>query len=132
MSNDLLLSLPRDDRQARYLRDQIRRWSPGVGLTDPQLEDALLVASELLSNAVRAAEPDTTIDFQLANSTTGVSVRMENTGPGFDVDALPAPSRQRHGGRGIAIMRALGALTVNQVADQTIVTVLLNAPLAVS
>jgi anti-sigma regulatory factor (Ser/Thr protein kinase) len=129
--NDLLLSLPRDDRQASYLRDQIRLWSPSVGLTEPQLEDALLVASELLSNAVRAAQLHTTIDVQLANSTEGVSVRMENTGPGFDVEALPPPSRQRHGGRGIPIMRALGAVTVYQVAGQTIVTVSLRAPLAV-
>jgi anti-sigma regulatory factor (Ser/Thr protein kinase) len=130
--NDLLLSLPRDDAQARYMRDQIRMWSAAVGLTELQLEDALLVASELLSNAVRAAEPGTIIDVRLEYAVTGVCVRVENTGAGFDVEALPVPSRQRHGGRGIAIMRALGAVTVDQVANHTTVTVNLAAPLASS
>jgi anti-sigma regulatory factor (Ser/Thr protein kinase) len=128
--NDLLLSLPCDDTQARYLRDQIRLWNDDVHLAEPQLEDVLLVASELLSNAVRAAPHETMIDVRVAYSSSGVSVQTTNTGSGFDLDAPPA-SRQQHGGRGIAIMRALGTVTVEQVSDQTVVTVALRSPLPV-
>lgn len=126
--NDLFLSLPRDDRQAGYLREQIRIWSSVAGLSRQQLDDVLLVASELLSNAVRAADADSTIDVFVAWSTSGVSIRVGNTGPDFDLESLPEPSRTRHGGRGIAIMRALGAVTVKHVTDQTVVTVALRSP----
>lgn len=126
--NDLFLSLPRDDRQAGYLREQIRIWSTLVRLSRQQLDDLLLVASELLSNAVRAADADSVIDVCVEWSETGVSVRVGNRGPGFDLESLPEPSRTRHGGRGIAIMRALGTVTVKHVVHQTVVNVALRSP----
>jgi anti-sigma regulatory factor (Ser/Thr protein kinase) len=125
---DLLLSLTCDDKQARYLREQIRKWGARESLTNLQVDDLMLVASELLSNAVRASDAETCIDVVVSNSPAGVSVRMQNTGLGFDVDSLPAPSLRSFGGRGIAIMRALGAVSVEQDSGETVVTVALRPP----
>jgi anti-sigma regulatory factor (Ser/Thr protein kinase) len=125
---DLSLALPREDSQARHLREQIRIWAATVGIGERQLDDVLLVASELLSNAVRASDVGSSISVNFANSTLGVTVHMENTGPGFDIESLPLPSRQRHGGRGIAIMRALGTVAVIQEGTQTLVTAVIRPP----
>jgi anti-sigma regulatory factor (Ser/Thr protein kinase) len=127
---DFLVTLPHDHALARQLRAEIREWFRLEDLPDLLREDTLLVASELFSNAVGAAIPQSEIDVRITRQVDGLSVTLRNMGPGFDGELTPPPT-VLPGGRGIAIARALGSLTVAQHLGYTTVSVLLpniNAP----
>lgn len=127
--NDLILSFSRDDRHAKFLRARVRLWSAEEHLPETQLQDVLIVASELLSNAVRAAVSETTIAVCLMHTAEAVCVQVTNIGTGFDINEIPVPSHERVGGRGLAIMRALGVVAVSQIDEKTVVTVTLRPPI---
>ena len=122
---DLLLTVPPENNQACLVRSAIRRWSSDEHVPEWIIDDALLVASELFSNAVRASA-GSRIDISVRASTDAVIVETSNTGPGFDPTAIPAPSYDRPGGRGIAISKALGSLVVEQSGSRTTVRVALR------
>ena len=122
---DLLLTLPPDNSQAKHVRAAIRRWSTGEHLADRLLDDTLLVASELFSNAVRASV-GSLIGVMVRSDDGAIVVETTNIGPGFDPAAVPAPSIDHPGGRGIAISRALGSVVVEQAGSTTVVRVALS------
>ena len=122
---DLLLTVPPENNQAHLVRSAIRRWSTDEHVPEWILDDALLVASELFSNAVRASA-GSGIDISVRASTDAVIVETSNIGPGFDPTVIPTPSYDRPGGRGIAISRALGSLVVEQSGSRTTVRVALR------
>ena len=121
---DLELTVPADNSQAMMVRNAIRSWSIEEHLSVATIDDALLVASELFSNAVRASV-GSRIDVAIRASEDTIVIETANAGPGFDPAALPAPDPDRPGGRGIAISQALGALVVEQTGSTTVVRVAL-------
>ena len=123
---DLKLQLPPNQDQSRVLRAKIREWGSAEGYPAPYVDDVVLVASELFSNAVRATVGGATIMAGVERRTDGATVRMTNEGPGFDPDALSAPHSDDTGGRGIWLAKALGTLGVTQRKTKTIVTVIVG------
>lgn len=90
----------------RWVRDAARRCE----LPGPQIDDLVLVASELVANAVEASRPGHRIAIELVvagdRSTTLV---VENVGRAFEPSPqaeLPDPTSER--GRGLAIVELLG------------------------
>ena len=122
--SDLELHLPPDNEQSRVLRAKIREWGSAEGYPDPFVDDVLLVASELFSNAVRATVGRASITAGIERNSDGAVVTMTNEGPGFDPDVIPAPHPDRAGGRGIWLAKALGTLKVTQQRSKTTVTVI--------
>ena len=123
---DLLLTFPLDDGQARLLRGEIREWCAGQGISQPLCEDVSLLASELFSNAVRASTGPSSIDVRVGRRPGALTVAVRNFGAGFDLASLPGPGPTRSGGRGIAIARLLGSVTVDQAGELTTVSVVLD------
>ena len=123
---DLELHLSPDHDQSRVLRAKIREWGSAEGYPEPYVDDVVLVASELFSNAVRATVGGAPITAGVERRTDGATVRMTNEGPGFDPDGLPAPHPDHAGGRGIWLAKALGTLGVTQRKTKTIVTVVVG------
>jgi anti-sigma regulatory factor (Ser/Thr protein kinase) len=123
---DLTLRLDGDQGQARIVRDHIRNWAATERLSEDGSGNAIFVASELFSNAVTAAESGTQIDVRLTHVHQTVEVVVENTGPAFDPALLEMPAPTDSRGRGIALARLLGALTVSHADGRTGVRVVLN------
>lgn len=123
---ELELQLSPDHGQSRVLRAKIREWGLAEGYSDLYVDDVMLVASELFSNAVQATTGDASITVALARHPDGALVRMTNEGPGFDPERVPAPYPDRVGGRGIWLAKALGTLGVTQRQSKTIVTVVVG------
>lgn len=123
---ELELQLPPDHGQSRVLREKIREWGSVEGYPDLYVDDVVLVASELFSNAVHATTGDSSIIVGLARHLDGALVSMTNEGPGFDPELVPAPNPDRVGGRGIWLAKALGTLGVTQRQSKTIVTVVVG------
>jgi anti-sigma regulatory factor (Ser/Thr protein kinase) len=102
-------SLPPDPGSSREAREFLRevaaeRLSPGT------LDTALLLMSELASNAIRHAEtPDgepieVTVRIEDPRS---IRVAVRDAGAGFDPDDLPA--RDNDGGWGLHLLRSLSS-----------------------
>ena len=87
----LSLTLPCDDRQAGLLRVRIRQWCERAHLGAEIREDALIIASELFSNAVRAATIATTVGVLLVHERDTVTVSMANSGPPFALADIAPP-----------------------------------------
>ena len=120
---DLLLHFPPSNHNAAQLRAAIRFWSDWENLSSDIQNDALLVVSELFSNAVRSSPIDSQIEVSLQHTSATVMVRISNTGPGFDPAVLLPPTFESRRGRGLAIAGALGQLRVDQFEDRTTVQV---------
>ncbi len=77
--------------------------------TADEVEDLVLVATELLSNADQAAPEGTVVDLQAQRTEDHVEITVANEGAPITVDGS-MPDRDQHRGRGLAI--------VQQVADR--------------
>ena len=90
-----------------------------------ELADAVLVTSELFSNAV-AASSGAEVEVLVTGAEREVKISVTNTGAEFQlptVFAEPATSEPR--GRGLQIARMLGHVEVSSVNDATTVVVVL-------
>lgn len=89
----------------RFVADALCRW--GVGTEDRQaaarVDEILLVASELLANAVRATSRTAGLHVEAHQDHVIVSVRDDSTGPVRVRKAAPGDTR----GRGLSIVEAL-------------------------
>lgn len=72
-----------------------------------------LALEEALSNAIRhgnKADPAKTVIVEWSVDASGVSIRIEDEGPGFDPDTVPDPTESENieipAGRGIVLMRS--------------------------
>ena len=92
--------LPEDLSAARAAREQVAASLEGRA----ELDDALIVASELVANAVRHGRPP----FELCLEITldSVLVTVTNHGDHFD-PSIVDPAVDADPGRGLAIVRAL-------------------------
>lgn len=144
--DDVVVMVVRRLEQQNDERDLVRSWDDGAlelsearaairswvvaedGLNEALLDDVLLVATELLSNAKTAARPGSTITLGCSAEGGRVEVAVTNAGPLFSHrPVMPAPGSQR--GRGLAIVAAIADLSVDDnQADGITVRAVLNPP----
>jgi serine/threonine-protein kinase RsbW len=102
------LNLPFTSQSAGEVRRALVSWLRHHGSPESVIDDARLVATELVANAVRHADP-------LRNATMLVRWRQEGSellltvadGGGETVPALRLVSEESESGRGLAIVEAL-------------------------
>ncbi len=85
----------------RFVRAQLSRWS----ISSQVIGDALVVASELVTNALRHGLPPRRLELELSAGRLYIAVR--DTGPGRP-QPRPAASAGESG-RGLALVEALGS-----------------------
>lgn len=120
---NLSLTFPPNDQYGRTLRSEVRAWCATQEISPELCEDTLLTVSELFSNAARASVAEHEVLVRVAANGNGLTIEVENTGPGFDLAALPTPSPTQRGGRGVAIAKVFGTVSVEQLGLQTTVSV---------
>lgn len=88
-----------------------RRHVSAVGAGRPDLDDALLVVSELCSNALRHGDPPRELRVWAEGGTLRVEIENRSRGGGSEAlsapRAMPDPDATR--GRGLAIVQRLAA-----------------------
>lgn len=101
-ADDATLALPYDvsavGRARRFVRDTLERWH-----VDADVDDALLVVSELVTNAI--THGDSTCQLRLR--TTAATLRVEVLDSGAGTPDPRAPSATREHGRGLHLVSAL-------------------------
>lgn len=122
----LTISIAADYAKGHQLRSSARAWLDTQNVSSEDRDDILLVLSELFSNAVRASDGSSEVDVTLSRGSSSVVVEVANSGQGFELDQVRAPSAEREGGRGLAIAAVLGTLRVHRRDRHTVVECLLH------
>ncbi|MEV8632432.1 ATP-binding protein [Streptosporangium sp. NPDC051023] len=108
-----ILKLPRDDRAPGLVRREMRRW---LGAEHPGLSRLILAASELVTNAVRHADPGQGRNWVITALHEGPGfLRLAVTDPGsafsiphqVSVASVTETWSGREGGRGLFIVNRL-------------------------
>ena len=102
---DIELRLRVDGRAPREARRSLEALRPT--LDDLLVDDAELLVSEIVSNAVRHAGLDRTdsIELRIRGSRSGLHVDVIDPGPGFDPEVVSLPSSR--GGWGLWLLERL-------------------------
>jgi anti-sigma regulatory factor (Ser/Thr protein kinase) len=101
----MMLDLPATLRSASTARAVVRALLPGWGLPAPVVDDAELVVSELVSNAVEHAPGSETYELEVVQRPDGVRISLADGSSIKPVVAALAHDRPR--GRGLRIVEAL-------------------------
>jgi anti-sigma regulatory factor (Ser/Thr protein kinase) len=101
----LELALPAEPSSAAAARHSLAAYCRDNGVPTQLTDDALLVISELVTNAVLHAGTPTLVWAQYEGGTLTVAATDGET----TLPALLAPDDDREGGRGIAMIDLLGA-----------------------
>ena len=106
--------LPRSPSALQFVRHDVGSALEHHGVSHSVVEDALLVLSELGTNAMHAIGYDDEIDVRLGVEHCGdVIVEVEDPGSGFRLSqALRLPTRNEEHGRGLSIVCLLADETV--------------------
>ncbi len=106
----MAIALPFAAESAAVARQELLEWMRGLDTRDEQRDDARLVVSELVGNAVRHARPlaDGTMQVTWVAGPTGLDIAVTDGG------ALTTPERVDAGvsdlaGRGLAIVETLAS-----------------------
>ena len=106
----MALDLPFSAESASVARQRLVEWMRGLGAGDETRDDARLVVSELVGNAVRHARPlaDGTMRVTWTSLDTSIDIAVTDGG------ALTTPERVEAGvsdlaGRGLSIVETLAA-----------------------
>jgi serine/threonine-protein kinase RsbW len=109
-ADPMALDLPFAAESAAVARQQLVEWMRGLEARDESRDDARLVVSELVGNAVRHARPlaDGTMQVAWVAGPTGLDIAVTDGG------ALSTPERVDAGvsdlaGRGLAIVETLAS-----------------------
>jgi serine/threonine-protein kinase RsbW len=109
-SDSMALDLPFSPESAAIARQQLVEWMRARNARDDQRDNARLVVSELVGNAVRHARPlaDGTMQVAWVDSPSGIDIAVSDGG------ARTAPERVDAGvsdlaGRGLAIVEVLAS-----------------------
>lgn len=97
------LAVPEDAESVRharhFVRAQLHRWS----LSSSVVGDAVLLASELVTNALRHGSPPRQLELELSPDRLFIAVRDAGAGR----PRLSLPVNDQEGGRGLALLDAL-------------------------
>lgn len=106
--------LPRSPSALQFLRHDVSSALSAEGVSRRKTEDALLVLSELGTNAMHAIGYEDEIDVRLGVERGGdVIVEVEDPGSGFRLSqALRLPQTDEEHGRGLSIVCLLADETV--------------------
>ena len=110
---------------ASDVRALLRTWCTNNSITGDEAADALLVGTELFTNAVNAASLGSLIVVSVHLDSDAMIISVSNRGQPFDLASLPAPSINRPGGRGLMITQAVGILSVSHRMGTTTVSAIL-------
>jgi anti-sigma regulatory factor (Ser/Thr protein kinase) len=122
--------LPRSPSALQFVRHDVDTALEQVGVPRAAIEDALLVLSELGTNAMHAVGYDDEIVVRLGVERAGdVIVEVEDPGSGFRLSqALRLPATDEEHGRGLSIVCLLAdETTVRRKRRHTIVRATLRA-----
>ena len=122
--DNLQLSIEADNAHGPHVRASARDWLRANSVARDIADDALLVLSELFSNAVNATRGSGLIDVRMSSPAAGeLRLAVTNSGLAFDLARVPAPTLDRRGGRGLAIAQAIGVVHVRHRSGRTTVSV---------
>jgi anti-sigma regulatory factor (Ser/Thr protein kinase) len=102
-ATSLRAELPFTSAAPGLARDQVREFARG--LPAGTLDDALLMVSELVTNAVRHGRPEVTLDMVL--SPDSLTVAVDDGGRAPVTCRVPTPDQEH--GRGLWMVAALAA-----------------------
>jgi anti-sigma regulatory factor (Ser/Thr protein kinase) len=110
--------LPASTAAVAPARGHARRWLTDAGAPTPVRDAAVLVVSELVTNAIQASPaPDNTIRLQLTRTAAGWRITVADRGHGFilPLSLVPEPGTLPVGGRGLAVVASVaGAISVRR------------------
>ena len=95
--------LPFTPAAPAFARDQVRVFARRV--PPDTLDDAVLMVSELVTNAVQHGQPEVTLGMSLSGD--GLTVSVSDQGSGAPIRAFPTAEQQR--GRGLGLVDALAS-----------------------
>jgi anti-sigma regulatory factor (Ser/Thr protein kinase) len=119
----------------RAAREALTSWN--LNLEDPAVDTAIVVLSELLTNAVKHASALCDVADVTLSLTAGVLIVSVHDRHPYRPRALPAPHSNGDGGRGLALVRDLvaevdGRTSVPTDADRCGKTMLVEIPVSSS
>ncbi|KQT90757.1 hypothetical protein ASG49_13500 [Marmoricola sp. Leaf446] len=129
-SEPVTLALPFSAESAAVARHQLRDWLAGHGAGGERLDDARLVVSELVGNAVRHARPlsDDTLRVEWDRHDAGLDIAVTDGGSVSSPERLDAAVSDL-AGRGLAIVDTLASRWwVEATRSRTTVHALLTLP----
>ena len=103
---DLRLPVPHDPRQLGPLRREVRRALDRSAVPEHAADEAVLVVSELVTNAVTHGTSPAELRLVLGRESHGLRVEVTDS-RGESVPALADPSRDLDGRRGLLLVAAL-------------------------
>jgi anti-sigma regulatory factor (Ser/Thr protein kinase) len=105
----LSIEIPVELEAVAMARDLVSRAVGETVASDDRIEDAKLLTSEVVTNALRHAGMDVGDSIALAVDVTPDRVRVEvaDRGPGFDRASLQEPSPENTGGWGLFLVEQL-------------------------
>ena len=113
----LSLSLPATNADLSLLRTTLRDFL--INLDEPP-DDWLLMATELVTNAVAASPDDASVDVEVEASPERVHLRVVDMGAGFQLEPRASIDIGQHRGRGLMMVNALAdELSVETEAGRT-------------
>ena len=129
-------------RVAELVHDVLQKHTPGavqhnvslsIGVIEPAMVNADMAMTErvldnLISNAISHSPAGTNVGVSVAEEANGVSIRVADSGPGIDEQALahiftpfyqaPGAKRSGHAGLGLAIARRMAELQQGRITVQ--------------
>lgn len=126
------VALPSSGTSVRIARTELTSFLRDCGVRDAVIEDAVVILSELVTNAVRHASraPDATLQVEWELQPSRIKLQVTDTGTG----AGTGPRRPVHdagavGGRGLSIVAALAdSWRLERATDGTTVTAYIAVP----
>ena len=105
VGTEIMLALPSDAGAPALARAYLAEHADG--LPDELIDDALLLVSELVTNAVQHGRPD--IILRIRKHPPGIGVSVQDEGEELLARHTGAPDLQALGGRGLLLVDALAS-----------------------
>lgn len=120
-----LIHLAPDFEVLAALRADLRAWLGRDGISDEIVDDLLLVATELATNAIEATPEEGEVWLEAVDDERSIRLRVANDRAADAVDVQAAPldvGSLQERGRGLAIVRALvDTLSLTSAEGRTVV-----------
>ena len=115
------MTLRSDARELRALRQQLHSFFADSGIRPDLVDDLILVANELTTNAIEAAALGSDVTVEVRIDGAQITLSVENIGPPFTLPAeVVLPDKSRPRGRGLALTsRIVDELCTEPMIDGT-------------